>query len=137
MRLSRTGLILLLALTISACGDDDSSTPRAEQLHGHTFKSTSIDGREMVAGTNVTISFDDDGLAVNAGCNTLVGAFEIDDGVLVVGTMAQTLMACTDDLMQQDQFLVGFLEAGPTVTLDKGTLTLVGENVTLTAEAID
>lgn len=137
MRLVMTGMLVLVGLTMVACGDDAASAPEAEQLHGQTFKSTSIEGHEMVAGTNVTVGFDSDGVSVNAGCNTLFGAFEITDGVFEVGPMAQTLMACSDDLMQQDDFLVGFFEAGPTITLDKDTLTLVGGDVTMTAEAID
>lgn len=120
-----------------ACGDDDPSTPNAEQLDGQTFESTSVQGHEMVTGTNVTVNFDDDGISVRAGCNTLFGAYEIAGGAVAVGAMAQTMMACTDDLAQQDQFLVEFFEAGPSITLDNDTLTLTAQGVTITAEAID
>jgi heat shock protein HslJ len=137
MRSLRTALLVVLGLTAAACSDDDPSTPNAEQLDGQTFESTSVEGYEMVAGTNVTVSFDDDGVAVRAGCNTLFGAFEITGGAITVGAMAQTMMACTDDLAQQDQFLVEFFESGPTITLDDDTLTLVGQGVTITAEEID
>jgi heat shock protein HslJ len=137
MRRWGAGLVAALGLIVAACGDDDASTPSAEQLDGQTFESTSVEGRELVGGTKVTLNFDDDGLAVRAGCNTLFGGFEIAGGVIAVGAMAQTMMACTDDLTQQDQFLVEFFEAGPTITLDHETLTLTGRDVTITAEAVD
>lgn len=137
VRVVRIGLLLVLGLAVTACGDDGATTPTAEQLRGQTFKSTSVEGRELVAGTNVTFDFDDNGVAVNAGCNTLLGTSEVASGALVVGTMAQTMMACTDDLMQQDAFLLEFLQAKPAITLDQGTITLVGQNVSITAEPID
>jgi heat shock protein HslJ len=135
---SVAGLVTLaVVLSITACGDDDdASVPNAAALYGQTFKSTSVEGHEMVAGTDVSFTFDADGMSVNAGCNTLLGQLEIVDGTLSVGTMAQTSMACTDDLMEQDQFLVSFLEASPTISLDDDTLTLTGSDTTITAVAI-
>ena len=122
---------------MTACGsDDDASVPDAAALNGQTFKSTSIEGHDLTAGTNVTLAFDGDGISVNAGCNTIFGQLEIVDGALSVGTMAQTMMGCTDDLMEQDQFLVEFLEAGPAISLDHDTLTLTGADTTITADAI-
>jgi heat shock protein HslJ len=134
---SLLALATLTALGAFGCSDDDSdSTPTLGRLAGMTFESTDVAGHDMVAGTSVTLTFDDDGLAVNAGCNTLFGGVTIDDGTLVVGTMAQTQMACTEDLMAQDALLVSFLEGGPSVRLDGKTLTLAGTDVTITAEVV-
>ena len=127
----------LTALLASGCGDDDPAAPAVGGLAGKTFESTTVEGHEMVAGTNVTMSFDQDGMAVNAGCNTLRGAITIEDGVLAVGPMAQTMMACTDDLMAQDTFLGEFFAAGPTITLDDGTLVLTTPDASITAEEVD
>jgi heat shock protein HslJ len=123
----------LVALAITGCSDDDPAAPTVAGLAGKTFESTVVDGHPMAAGTNVTMSFDADGVAVNAGCNTLRGAVTIEDGVLQVGPMAQTMMACTDDLMTQDTFLGEFFTAGPAITLDGRTLTLTGSGATITA----
>jgi heat shock protein HslJ len=136
MRTWRTGLLVTVGLMLVACGDDGASTPDADELDGRTFESTAVEGHELVGGTKVTLDFDDDGLAVRAGCNTMFGGFEIAGGALAVGAMAQTMMACTDDLSQQDQFLVGFFEAGPSITLDGRRLTLTAQGVTITAEAV-
>ena len=122
---------------MTGCGDDDAAAPTVDDLAGSTFESTSVEGHDMVAGTNVTMTFDTDGVAVNAGCNTLRGGLAIEDGTLQVGTMAQTMMACTDDLMAQDTFLVEFFDAGPTITLEDDVLTLTASGATITAAEID
>ncbi|MGE0306168.1 MAG: META domain-containing protein [Acidimicrobiia bacterium] len=130
-------IAFVVVLSITSCGgDDEASAPNAAVLRGQTFKSTSVEGHDMVAGTDVTFAFDGDGVSVNAGCNTLLGQLEIVDGALSVGTMAQTMMGCTDDLMEQDQLLVSFLEAGPAISLADNTLTLAGADITITADAI-
>ena len=140
MRAPRTVVTVacLAALAGAGCTDDDAdSTPTVAGLDGKTFESTEVEGHPTVAGTNVTMTFDQDGIAVNAGCNTLRGAITITDGTLEVGPMAQTMMACTDDLMGQDTFLAEFFAAGPTITLDGRTLTLVGADATITADVQD
>lgn len=123
--------------TLAGCSDDDPAAPAAAALTGRTFESTAVEGHPMAGGTNVTLSFDTDGIAVNAGCNTLFGAVTIEGGSLQVGALAQTMMACTDDLMAQDTFLSEFLTAGPSITLDDGTLILTGPAATITADEID
>jgi heat shock protein HslJ len=129
------GVACLTAVLAAACDDDEATTPTIGRLAGNTFTSTTVEGHQMVAGTNVVMTFDDDGVAVNAGCNTLRGAVTIAEGRLEVGPMAQTMMACTDDLMAQDQFLAFFFEAHPTITLDGRTLRLTGhDDTTITAE---
>lgn len=91
----------------------------------------------MVAGTSLRIEFDGEGMAANAGCNTLFGEVEISDGALLVGPMAQTLIGCSDDLIEQDQLLVQFLESGPAIRLERDTLTLSGDGTSITADKID
>ena len=106
-------------------------------LDGKSFESTDVEGHDMVAGTNVAMTFDEDGVAVSAGCNTLRGAITIAGGVLQVGPMAQTMMACSDDLLTQDTFLAELFSSGPTITLDGRTLTLTGAQATIVADVQD
>ncbi len=136
----RTARSVLLASVVAAaltagCDDDGAGggSPSVDDLAGKTFVSSSVEGHPM-DGTNVTLSFDEDGIAVQAACNTMRGAVTIDDGRLEVGAMAQTMMACADDLAAQDAFLSGFLEAGPTITLRDATLTLSTDDATITAD---
>jgi heat shock protein HslJ len=140
MRASRplVTVVCLAALVAGGCSDDDAdSTPTVAGLAGKSFESTDVEGHEMVAGTNVAMAFDEDGVAVSAGCNTLRGAITIDGGALQAGPMAQTMMACSDDLMTQDAFLAEFFSSGPTITLDGRTLTLAGSGATIVADVQD
>ncbi len=128
-------------LVVAACGDDDDdegaagAAPTVEELAGTTFTSTSVEGWTLVDGTEVALTFDADGLAANAGCNTLRGSVAITDGQLQVGTMASTTMACDPDLMDQDAWLTSFLEAESAITLEGTTLTITNEDATLVASS--
>lgn len=64
-----------------------------------------------------------------SGCNGAGGAVYIDGDVVVAdGPWAQTKMACDPDLMDQEQFLTEFLEAGPAVSIEDDVLTLTGDD---------
>jgi heat shock protein HslJ len=124
------GCVVLVA---TGCSDEDS-TPTMGRLDGTTFESTLVTGHDLVGGTHVRMTFEQDGISVNAGCNTLVGSASVAGERLLVGTMAQTMMACTDDLTAQDQFLAQFFESKPTISLDGRTLRLTGPDATIVAD---
>ena len=137
------GFVALLAIT--ACGDDDGAVAStsgssgeaapvtADDLDGRTFVSTSVEGQELVDGTEVTITFEDGSISVQAGCNTMRAGYEVTDNALTVDQVAQTMMACEDDKQAQDEWLAAMLEGGPEVALDGETLTLTSSDVTVTA----
>jgi heat shock protein HslJ len=132
-------VLAVLALAVGGCGDDDGSTgtdpgpPTEDDLDGRTFVSTEAEGFTLVPGTQVTLAFEDGNVSATAGCNTMSGPYEIDDGTLEVGDMASTLIGCPDDLQQQDGTLQDLLTGGPGVTLDGEVLTISGQGLTLTA----
>jgi heat shock protein HslJ len=91
------------------CGDDSSSDAGAS-LNGRRFVSVSVseDGRPrpLVAGTHITLNFDDGRLGANAGCNTMGTAIDVTDGTIASnGEIASTAMGCADALMAQDEWL--------------------------------
>ena len=108
----------------------------SDMLDGRTFESTDVSGETLVDGTNVTVSFDGDGISANAGCNTMNGTYEVADGVLTVGPLAQTQMACEDALQQQDVWVATLLEGEPTVTLVDDTLTIASDSTTVTFQKL-
>jgi heat shock protein HslJ len=129
-------LVGLAAVTFFACGDDeDAAGPAAADLEGRTFVSTAIEGRELVAGSTISLSFEEGRVAAQAGCNTLSGGFTIDGDELDVEQLAQTQMACDQPLMDQDTWLAAFLGDDPTITLDGDQLTLAEDGVTITLAA--
>jgi heat shock protein HslJ len=122
--------VAVLVLALSACGGDDGSggsqtaTGDAD-LAGKTFVSTEVFGLELADGTEIRVTFESDRISVQAGCNTLFGSARWDGGVLAVDEpMGMTRMACSDDLMRQDDWLHAFLTSEPRLSLDGSTLTL-------------
>jgi heat shock protein HslJ len=136
--------LLVAALGFAACGNDDTDSPRTDppttgapslDLDGRTFLSTDItdDGapKTLVAGTRIRLGFADGALSVSAGCNSGGGDYTINDGVLVVDAIAMTEMACDDDRMAQDDWMLAVLGDSPAVALDGDTLTLTTDTVTI------
>ena len=127
---------LVAGLVLGSCGSSSGSggTP---DLAGKTFTSTEVRGTELVSGSTVTLSFEAGRVSANAGCNTMNGAATWDTGKLVVtGPLASTMMACSDALTKQDQWLSSFLTSSPALKLDGDTLTLGDSTsgMTLTAK---
>lgn len=140
-RASRALLPIALALAVTAgCGDDDDAASTngeavtSEALDGRAFVSTEVTGETLVEGTEIGMTFEDGGLSVNAGCNTIFGDYTIENGVLTAGPLGQTQIACEDDLQQQDAWIAALLEAGPAVTLTDDTLTLASDTTTVTLQ---
>jgi heat shock protein HslJ len=140
---TRAGAVVALALVVASCGDDgsgddddDGAVPQLADLSGRTFTSTSVEGWTVVDGTAVILTFDDEGVSAIAGCNTMRGGAAITDGALAVADpMASTMMACSEELTAQDEWLQAFLTAGPTVALDAAELTLATDEETLVASS--
>ena len=135
MRRTRAAAALLLVATaaVAACsaGVGGSGAPSAPAgLAGRTFLSTGITGRALVAGSTVRLQFEDRLVTATAGCNTMGGSYTVDSGVLHLGQLSSTEMACDPPLMAQDTWLAGFLD-GAGVVLDGNILTLSRDGVTL------
>lgn len=139
-----TASLLLLAFVLAACGDDDGDTVDAgadggdtasevtyADLDGRSFVSTGSQGYEIEAGTTISLSFADERISANGGCNTQNAGVEVTDGQLrLTSELASTMMGCEEPLMAQDQWVASFLEADPDVILGGDALTLtVGDEV--------
>jgi len=105
----------------------------ADMLDGRTFVSTEVQGRNLVVGTSVTLSFDGTTLSSGAGCNSMGGGFEVVGGALVTGSeWAGTMKGCPPDLAEQDEWLTAFLTASPKLSVDGDSLTLSAPEVSMT-----
>jgi heat shock protein HslJ len=138
-------LLALAGLTLAACGSDDSgaasdsngSAPTTEDLDGRTFVSTEVTGHDLVEGSEINMIFLAESMSVNAGCNGMNGGFQIDENVLTAGPFTSTMMACDEALMDQDTWLSDFLMASPAIALDGSTLTLTGDEATITLSEVE
>ncbi len=107
----------------------------AGELAGTTFSSTAVHvngkPRPLAEDSVIELVYEDGIVTARAGCNTLTGAGSFDGGVLVLGPLASTRMACSEALMQQDEWLSAFLASKPTWTFESGVLTLAGGDTTI------
>jgi heat shock protein HslJ len=145
---------VLLLGTLVGCGDDassggaeplssdstggsespsESASPSvAPAVLATTYVSTEVTGYDLVADSQIRLTFEDGNLSVNAGCNTLFAPYELtEDSLVWTGTPASTMMACSDELTAQDQWLTELFTTGVGVAADGATLTLTSGDVTI------
>ncbi len=117
--------VLLLALTLAACGNrygrsevaGPVTTPGLSDLDGHHWVTDGIldPHRTLVAGSTLTVTFTHSTISANAGCNTIFGGAKVADRKLVAGPLATTQKACPAPLAEQDTWLAAFLSSHPTI----------------------
>jgi heat shock protein HslJ len=122
--------LILLAV---ACGDDSDSGSSASDpddvasaIDGRTYLSTESVGHTIVDGSRIRIEFADGVLHVNAGCNQMTTTYRVEDDVLSVDSFAATEMACEQALMDQDTWIIRFLQGSPTLAATGDTLVITG-----------
>ena len=126
---SRTPFFALFTLLISCAAEEG---PTGVDLSGRTFVSESLEGRELVPGTQIRLSFDNGELSAYAGCNSMSGDYSFDGYALIVNSMSTTEIGCEAALHDQDEWLSGFLKSRPTTMLEEPRLTMSTERETLT-----
>jgi heat shock protein HslJ len=103
----------------------------ASRLEDRVFLSVSLQGHELVEGTDIRVSFRDGEIGAYAGCNHMSGAFTIEGDVLRVTSLGSTAIGCDAALHDQDQWLQDLLTGSPTITLDDPELRLETADATL------
>lgn len=100
------------------------------QLNGRSFVSTTVTGHDLVPDSSVSLSFEDGRLAARPGCNNYSGPVSVTDGVLAwSGPAISTLMACSEELMAQDEWFNQLLTDGAALTVGENSLTLTAGGV--------
>lgn len=138
--------LVVIVLAAAACGDDGTTVGSGGTAGGDPGGSgeDSIAGeyrsvevtengqpRPLVGDSVIALRFDDGQLGVSAGCNSMSGTYEIDDGVLVVAALATTEMGCEPALMDQDQWVAEFLGAGPEIAEMADGFDLITDTTTI------
>ena len=134
---TRAGMVLGLVLLVSACGGSSDGTDGTTaglqgKLNDRTFVSESVEGWTLVAGTEVRIGFKGGELSASAGCNSLGGPFAIEGGKLDLNGYGMTGMGCDAERHAQDDWLVGFLTAGPALQLNEPRLVMTTADAKMT-----
>lgn len=101
----------------------------APALEGTTWAATGINTgtgvASLLADTKVTATFGEDGtVSGSSGCNTYSGSFSLDGDVIEVGELASTMMACADDVMQQETAYLAALRSAAVYVIANNVLEL-------------
>jgi heat shock protein HslJ len=139
-------LVALTALGLAGCGSGDSGSEASddslaaepgqpvttEDLEGTEWTSTNVSGHELVDGSTITLGFGS-GMSVAAGCNTIGAEYAVsEDGTLAwTSEPASTMMACSDELEAQDQWLTQLFTDGVNATTEGTDLKLTSGEVTI------
>jgi len=117
--------VLALAGMLTGCaGDADPA--------GTTYGVVQVTGHELATGSDVVLAFTEDSVGTQPGCNAFTAPARWDDGTLELeGEPAGTRMACSPDLMAQDQWFTAFLGSSPTLTFEGEELVLAAGEVTV------
>jgi heat shock protein HslJ len=113
------------------------ATATAPLPEGRTFVSTGVTSagqpKALVSGTTIRLRIPTaDKISVQAGCNTAEGQARIEGTKLVVLDLASTAIGCDQALHAQDDWIGGFLRAGPTWQLTGNELVLTAQDMELT-----
>ncbi len=130
----RVGVLLAIAAgLVAGCSDNGKQEHKpAASPTGRTFVSTSVGGAQIPGGGPMTLTFTDGKISANSGCNTANGTVDLTNGILHVGSLASTLMACPDERGQADSWQERVLTELPKWRLDDSTLTLTAKDTTVT-----
>ena len=105
-------VIALFPLALAACQSSDLNTVRdtaVNVLQQQTNADQMLTGYQWVyqpQGTDqpIVLSFDDQQrLSIATGCNTQGTSWKIEKGQIVTADLMSTMMACSPELMQQEQ----------------------------------
>lgn len=109
----------MLLLTLTACARD-----RADPLNGTKWILTSYNGTPPLAGTTVTITFEDGRVTGSSGCNSYGGSYKLDGTKIRISALVSTLMACTGPagVMDQESLFLNALSSAQAFQLNSGQL---------------
>jgi len=133
MRVDRAVAFASAALLCACAGEvSDKRAPVLQSeppgppttLAGRQFVSQSVEGRELVPGTEIRLSFSANALSAYAGCHHLSGPYRVEGNVLRVERLPPAGAACDQARHEQDWWLQQLLIGSPRFALDGWRLTL-------------
>ena len=120
-----SGLALVLVVVLAGCGATEQTVAPAPQpsataggpvdLDGSEWILTTLNGADLLPGTNITLGFAEGHAAGFASCNAYGGPNSTaDDGTLSISMLQVTAQACLEPqgvMEQEDAYLTAFHEA--------------------------
>ncbi len=111
-------LITWVVVMLVACGGISG-----DPLNGSTWKLYSIGKYSPIAGSKITIRFEDGQASGNSGCNSYGGEYQVNGDKINFQELESTLMACMDPaLMGQETTFMQFLGDAQRIVIVGGQL---------------
>ncbi|MEA3338204.1 MAG: META domain-containing protein [Chloroflexota bacterium] len=76
----------------------------------------------LIPGTTINLSFAENSLSGNSGCNQYSGSYSVSGNRISVGPLVSTQMACGHDTMEQERIYLEALQSANTYELNGGQL---------------
>ena len=134
-------IALMVAASIAGCARG-SDTPPDSSLEGTSWTLSQLEGKALIAETEITLVFEEGQVGGTAGCNHYSGTPSIDDDKVSFGAVGSTEMACIAPKGVMDQETTFLKALGLVATLKMGNgelafLNQAGQTVLLFAPATD
>lgn len=125
----RGRLAAVTVLIISAaCGGGNAD------IAGQTWNLTELQGSAPIDGTSIDLMISDGAVSGSSGCNQYVGPASVDGAQLTLGPdLASTLMACAEDVMDQETAYVEALDSVTSFEISGDELLLKDSDGTVVA----
>jgi len=121
-------MILIVALfTCAACVA--SCTSSGTRLAGTEWRLTSMSGRALIEGTEMSLTFDETTFSGSAGCNTYGGSYSADAVALRGRGIYATEMGCMEPegVLEQEQAYLAALATVVSYRVENGRLEMHDE----------
>ncbi len=94
-------------LLLAACSPSGSS----QDLTGNVWLLSELNGEQPIIGTAISAEFDEEGrVSGSSGCNNYSTSYEVNgDQLTFVEPVASTMMACPEEIMEQEREYLGVL----------------------------
>jgi heat shock protein HslJ len=122
-------LIICLTLSLSACS---SATNLAALTNSswvlESYGPVSSTGKAL-ADTKTSLIFKNNGsLSGNVGCNSFGGNFRVNENQLIFGPMMSTMMACPEQIMQQEGAVLKVFNGTTKFNISSNALTITSSD---------
>lgn len=129
----RLCLVVLVAALLAACSAM-SPPDKSAALDGTNWVLATLPGRTLIADSFVTLRFEDGRVSGTDGCNRYSGAYTASDLQLQFdGSMATTMMACSEPVMEQANAFMTALAKVRSYRIAAGQLILLSADDALVA----
>ena len=118
-------LITMIALGLIFAPPTLANTVFTETLEGSAWILAELPSETLLEDVTVTLAFEDGRVVGTDGCNRYHGSYTLEDGVLRLGKLAATMMACPDAIMRQARAFNAALERVRGARIDDGELLLL------------